>query len=67
MHIIDDIRFRANLAHIVATAPLARDVRDPIVFLSPEADVWRFGMVESMWQYHVEQSAAELFERRIWF
>lgn len=67
MRIIDTIRARANLAHMVAREPLNRDEADPIVHVADGAYVWRLGMVESMWSFVVGRAHGEICERRIYF
>lgn len=63
MHPIDEIRSALYRRHTMATAPLTLDEADPVVFTS-NGSVWTLYMLESMWQYVVDQSHAEIFVRR---
>ena len=63
MHAIDEIRRDVFRRHTFATPPLTPEEADPVVFIFEES-VWTLGMVESIWQYLIDQSHAELFVRR---
>lgn len=65
MHIIDALD-RASQHHR-ASGTTSRALIDPVVFVSPEGDVWQLGMVQSMWRYLFGQSASQICVRCIHF